>query len=92
VASSDALAKLRCDRTEYGRIATSERPTQPFGSQDVAQLRKEFGVRFVVVARSMLGIACPSVNATLAFFDQFRSRGGDSRFEVLDLSARRRGP
>ncbi|MGO9872989.1 MAG: hypothetical protein ACLPVY_04245 [Acidimicrobiia bacterium] len=92
LAGSDALAKLRCDRTEYGRITTSERPTQPFGSQDLAQLRKEFGVRFVVVDRSMLGIGCPSVNGTLAFFDQFRSLGGDGRFEVLDLSARRRDP
>jgi len=87
LARSDALAKLRCDRREYGRIPTSENPSTQFGPRDVRQLRQAFGVRFVVIDRSLLGIACPTVNASVPFLEQYRSLGGDRRFDILDLSA-----
>jgi len=89
LASSDALAKLRCDLSEYGRIPTSEHPSTKFGPRDVMQLRQVFGVRFVMVDRSLLGIGCPTVAATIPFLERYRSLGGDRRFEILDLSAPR---
>ncbi len=56
---SEAFTKLRCDRTAYGRITTPP-PTAPtgvapFAAGDVAALRREFGVRFVVIDHSKLG-------------------------------------
>ena len=89
---SSAFTKLRCDRTVYGRIATTDRPLPPFGAEDVAQLRQQFRVRFVLVDLSQLRqFSCSSVNAAFAFLQQYRSLGGDHRFEVLDLSTLRTG-
>ena len=89
---SDAFTKLRCDRKQYGRIATTDRPVSPFGPEDVAQLRAHDGVRFLVVDRQRLGqIDCASVNAAFAFLARYRSLGGDRALTVLDLASRRGG-
>jgi hypothetical protein len=84
-ARSDALTKLRCDRTHYGRIATTDKVLPPFGLRDVEELRQQFGVRFVIVDRSLLP-GCPALAASLPFLEQHRSLGGDERLEVLDLA------
>ncbi len=84
---STAITKLRCDRTQYGRIETRAHPLPPFGPGDLVQLRREFGVRFVVVDRSLLRFGCPAVSAAVPFLERHRSLGGGDRFEVLDLSA-----
>jgi hypothetical protein len=85
-AHSAAVAKLRCERNEYGRIPTADGPMAPFGSPDVEELRERFGVRFIVVDRSMLGFGCPAVRAVLPVLERHRSLGGDGRFEIIDLS------
>jgi hypothetical protein len=89
-AHSEALAKLRCDRSQYGRIKTADTAgtlLPPFGAEDLARAREEFGVRFAIVDRSALAFACGAVNASLPFLEQHRVLGRDDRFEVLDLSA-----
>ncbi len=53
-ARSEPLAKLRCDREQYGRIETAEGALPPFGPDDLAQVREQFGVRFAVVDRAAL--------------------------------------
>lgn len=83
---SDALRKLQCDRGRYGRIVTRADPLSPFAAADVVELRRRFGVRFLVVDRSLLTF-CGEVEAALAFLARYRSLGGDNRFEVLDLAA-----
>ena len=89
---SDAFTKLRCDRKQYGRIATTGRPMSPFGPEDVSQLRKRDGVRFLVVDRNRLdGLDCVSVKSALAFLARYRSLGGDGELTVLDLSSLRNG-
>ncbi|MDQ1379971.1 MAG: hypothetical protein QOJ71_690 [Actinomycetota bacterium] len=84
---SAAFDKLRCDRTAYGRIKTSPMTLSPFASSDIDALRREFGVRFVVVDRSKLGPACVPVEPALPVLQAHRSLGGDARFEVIDLAA-----
>jgi hypothetical protein len=86
LAHSVAVTKLRCDRSMYGRIPTTDAPRPRFGARDVAELRKRFGVRFIVVDRTMLGIGCPAVSAALPVLERHRSLGGDGRFEIIDLS------
>lgn len=87
---SSAFTKLRCNRTLYGRIPTVDRPLPPFGAEDVAQLRHEFRVRFLLVDRTQLRqLNCSSVDAAFSFLQGYRSLGGDHRFEVLDLSSPR---
>jgi hypothetical protein len=81
-----AFSKLRCDRTIYGRIATPDTPTVPFGPADVVALRRDLGVRFVVVDDSKLGARCPVLAAALAVLHRYQSLGGDARLEVIDLS------
>jgi hypothetical protein len=89
---SEAFTKLRCDREQYGRIATTDRPPAPFGAEDVAQLRRRDGVRFLVVDRRRLEqVDCATPNAAFAFLSRYRSLGGDRDLEVLDLSALRDG-
>jgi hypothetical protein len=89
---STAFAKLRCDRASYGRIATPDRGGEPFALADVTQLRREFGVRFLVVDRAALGrIDCGSVAGALSTLSRYRSLGGDRDLEVLDLSSLRDG-
>jgi hypothetical protein len=89
---SEAFTKLRCDREQYGRIATTDRPVARFGAEDVAQLHRRDGVRFLVVDRHRLDqVDCASVNAAFAFLSRYRSLGGDRDLEVLDLSALRDG-
>ena len=85
-ADSAALTKLRCDRAAYGRLTTPD-PTAPppFGPDDVAALRREFGVRFVVIDHSKLGPVCPAVEATLPVLRAHRPLGQDARYEVIDL-------
>jgi hypothetical protein len=85
---SEALAKLRCDRTHYGRIVTPETTPRPFGPQDVEALRSQFGVRFLVIDRTLVP-GCPALAASLPVLEQYRSLGGDGRYEVIDLSAPR---
>ncbi len=85
-ARSDALTKLRCDRAAYGRLATSDAPAAPFGTSDVAALRGDLGVRFVVIDHAKLGAGCAGVNASLPLLREHRSLGRDARFEVIDLS------
>jgi hypothetical protein len=83
---SDALTKLRCDETQYGRIPTSGTPTGPFTEQDVADLRQEFGARFAIVDGARIGPDCARVAEALAIVEGHRSLGGDGRFEVFDLA------
>jgi hypothetical protein len=59
----------------------------PFASSDIDALRREFGVRFVVVDRSKLGPGCVPVEPALPVLHAHRSLGGDARFEVIDLAA-----
>jgi hypothetical protein len=87
---SDALTKLRCDRAAYGRLTTPGSETRaraaPFGPADIAALRREFGVRFVVIDHSKLGAACPSVQASLPALRAHAVLGRDARYEVIDLA------
>jgi hypothetical protein len=87
---SEALSKLRCDDAQYGRIPTSDAPTAPFDEQDVAELRQDFGARFVVVDRARIGLDCASVAQALTVIGGHRSLGKDERFEVFDLAERAR--
>lgn len=81
---STAFTKLRCDQKAYGRLTTRPRPLSPFDGADVAALRSDFRVRFVVVDRKQL--TCAPVTAAVAFMEQqYRTLGGDKRFEVLHL-------
>jgi hypothetical protein len=83
---SAALTKLRCDGSAFGRLTTSETTAPPpFGPDDVAALRRGFGVRFVVIDHSKLGPACPAVEATLPVLRAYRPLGQDARYEVIDL-------
>ena len=85
--ASDAFTKLRCDQAVYGRLTTTAASTAvPFAAADVAALRHDFGVRFVVIDRSKLGAQCPNVEAALPVLRAHRSLGGDARFEVIDLA------
>ena len=89
---SAAFDKLRCDQTAYGRIATpSARGTPatpaPFAAADIAALRRDFGVRFVVVDRSKLAPGCAAVVQALSVLQTYHSLGGDARFQVIDLAA-----
>jgi hypothetical protein len=88
-ARSAALAKLRCDPTQYGLLATPTVPptgSAPFGTADVAALRREFAVRFVVIDQSKLNAGCAAVAAAVPVLRAYRSLGHDARFEVIDLA------
>jgi hypothetical protein len=89
---SDAFTKLRCNRKQYGRITTTDGPLSRFGPDDVAQLRRREGVRFLVVDRRRLGdVDCVSVRDAFTFLARYRSLGGDRELAVLDLSSLRDG-
>ena len=88
--SSDALTKLRCNKKEYGRIATTPRREEPFGAADVEELRREFGVRFLVIDRQRTPF-CPTVAAAVQFLQQYERLGIDGKIEVIDLYAPRLG-
>jgi hypothetical protein len=84
---SAAFAKLRCDRGRYGRLPTTQNPTDPFGAADVARLRHDFGVRFAIIDRDRAAHAiCPSVREAIAFLSGYRTLGGDRRLTVVDLA------
>jgi hypothetical protein len=87
VADDPAVAKLRCDRTTYGRLQTDDARarTTPLTTADLDALRRAFGVRFLVIDRSKLGAGCDAVNAALPLLEEFRSLGGDDRYDVIDL-------
>jgi len=85
VANAGAITKLRCDRTVYGRLPTTDNASGPLTRADLAALRQQFGVRFLVIDRSLLGAGCEAVNAAIPLLEQFRSLGGDARYEVIDL-------
>jgi hypothetical protein len=87
-ARAAALAKLRCDQTHYGQLATTTAATTApaFGAADIAALRREFGVRFVVVDQSKLNAGCAAVAAAVPVLRAYRSLGHDARFEVIDLA------
>jgi hypothetical protein len=88
---SVALAKLRCDRKHYGRLPTHVDPHTPFDRADVERLRREFGVRFVIIDHSkVVDFACPGLREAIGVLDGYRSLGGDRRFTVIDLAHRRR--
>jgi hypothetical protein len=88
---SAAFDKLRCDQTAYGRITTAPTATStglaPFDAADIAALRRDFGVRFVVVDRSKLAPGCARVVQALSVLQAHRALGGDARFQVIDLAA-----
>jgi hypothetical protein len=85
--TSAAFTKLRCDPVVYGRLQTPfGTPVESFGPADVAALREQFGVRFLVVDRTLLA-ACPALAGVDGVLDRYRSLGGDDRFEVIDLTA-----
>jgi hypothetical protein len=87
--ASDSLAKLRCDRSVYGRL-TEPRPqprVAPLDETDIAALHREFGVRFVVIDHSKLGPACTAVASAVPVLRDHRVLGGDDRYEVIDLLA-----
>jgi hypothetical protein len=86
LARSESFAKLRCDRTRYGRLSTDLDPEAPLDASDLSQLRTNFGVRFLVVDRSLLGF-CPTVGELLPFLERYRSLGGDARYEIIDVTA-----
>ena len=88
--SSDALTKLRCDKKRYGRIVTSPRREEPFGPADVEELRREFGIRFLVIDRKHTAF-CPTVAAAVQFLQQYERLGIDRKIEVIDLYAPRLG-
>jgi hypothetical protein len=83
---SAAFTKLRCDRTGYGRLTTADAPLTAFTAADIDELRRAFGVRFVVIDHAKLNAACPSVNQALPTLREHLSLGGDARFEVIDLA------
>jgi hypothetical protein len=88
IANHPAVAKLRCDRATYGRLE-SETPNEgSLTSADLEGLRRDLGVRFLVVDRSKLGAACDAVTAAVPLLEQFRSLGGDGRYDVVDLDQR----
>jgi hypothetical protein len=87
---SEPLSKLRCDAAQYGRIPTSDAPAARFDERDVADLRREFGARFVIVDRARLGLDCARVAQALTVIEGHRSLGKDARFEVFDLTERAR--
>jgi hypothetical protein len=67
-AQSAAFTKLRCDRAVYGRLSTPDARREraaPFGPDDVAALRHDFGVRFAVIDRRALD-GCAARDALLA--------------------------
>jgi hypothetical protein len=85
--ASAAFTKLRCDRTTYGRLTHTEPQTAPFDNADVAALRRDFGVRFLVVDRSKLQQPhCASVATATGLFDGYTTLGGDDRYAVIDLA------
>jgi hypothetical protein len=84
---SAAFDKLRCDQTAYGRITTAPTELAPFDATDLAALRRDFGVRFIVVDRSKLASDCARVVQALSVLQTYRSLGGDARFQVIDLAA-----
>jgi hypothetical protein len=92
VTESAAFTKLRCDQTAYGRITTTapaagSPASAPFDATDVTALRRDFGVRFVILDRSKLTHVCARVEQALSVLQARRSLGGDARFEVIDLAA-----
>jgi len=84
--ASDALTKLRCDPTHYGRLPTTPQPASPFAAADLAHVREQFGVRFVIVDHSLLGPFCGSVLASLPFLEAHAVLSHDGRYDVLDVS------
>jgi hypothetical protein len=85
IADDPIVAKLRCDRTTYGRLETGDTNPGPLTSDDLGALRRDLGVRFLVIDRSKLAAGCPQVNEAIPVLEQFRSLGGDDRYEVIDL-------
>jgi hypothetical protein len=88
IADDATVAKLRCDRSTYGRLETDGSNPGPLTASDLDALRKRFGVRFLVIDRSKLGAGCESVTAAGPLLERFRSLGGDDRYEVIDLDQR----
>lgn len=84
--ASAALTKLRCDQTTYGRLVATRPNPQPFGPDDITALRRDFGVRFVVIDHSKLAANCDAVNQALPTLRDHRALGADARYEVIDLS------
>jgi hypothetical protein len=85
IANDPVVAKLRCDRATYGRLATDDTNPGPLTTADLEALRRRLAVRFLVVDRSKLAAGCDAVRASVPLLEQFRSLGGDDRYEVIDL-------
>ena len=83
---SAALTKLRCDRAAYGRLTTPDTSTEPFTAADLAALRTDLGVRFVVIDHAKLGAQCAAVEGALPVLREHRVLGEDARYEVIDLA------
>jgi len=83
--NSVAFTKLLCDGAAYGRLDAPETRTGPFSASDVAALRQEFGVRFVVIDHAKLTAQCPAVEGALPVLREHRVLGHDARYEVIDL-------
>ncbi|HET9729521.1 MAG TPA: hypothetical protein VFR41_08890 [Acidimicrobiia bacterium] len=82
---SAAFAKLRCDHAYYGWISTTANPTDPVTATDLDALRRDFGVRYLIVNHDELTF-CPAVRASLPTLARYRSLGGDSHLDVIDLA------
>jgi hypothetical protein len=85
IADDPTVAKLRCDRTAYGRLETAGSNPGPLTTADLEGLRRDLGVRFLVIDRSKLAAGCDAVSAAIPLLEQFRSLGGDDRYDVIDL-------
>ncbi len=88
-ARSAELAALRCDQSHI-----DQRPV-PFdgsarlgGADGVARLRRDLGVRYVVIDRGTLPpFGCESVRDALATLATYRVVSDDGQWQILDLDA-----
>ena len=82
---SPAFNALRCDLTQYGRLQT---PGMQPVHWDAGALRREFGVRYLVVDPQALRVpACPDVARVVASLRDARVLARDGSVEVIDLGA-----
>jgi hypothetical protein len=88
--SSRGITALRCVHSAYGRRLTPQSPPPDLTDADIAQLRAQFGVRYLIIDKQHLAAsACADLRSQFTRITGLRSLGGDERWQVLDAGARR---
>lgn len=89
-ANSAGLAGLRCDPTRLDRRPTEWPASTRLDPERLLELRRDLGVRFVLVDRGLIGPDCAPVREALSLLEQQQVVSDDGNWLLVDLGPRPR--